>query len=106
MVQKKGGGKYEPDHEWVQCDKCRKWRILPCGFDATSLPPEWFVLVYPDLHYIYICKTLSFANGFMKLYFFDYFFFSSVSPVVNDLSIDFTLSPIDINNHNCCYTTH
>lgn len=55
--------------------------------------------------YIY-AKHFHFANGFMKLYFFDYFFFSSVSPVVNDLSIDFTLSPIDINNHNCCYTTH
>ncbi|XP_039125085.1 ATPase MORC2A-like isoform X1 [Dioscorea cayenensis subsp. rotundata] len=44
---KKGGGKYEPDHEWVQCDKCRKWRILPCGFDATSLPPEWFCCMPP-----------------------------------------------------------
>ncbi|KAL0432620.1 UNVERIFIED_CONTAM: ATPase MORC2B [Sesamum latifolium] len=25
---RKGNVKYKPDHEWVQCDKCRKWRMF------------------------------------------------------------------------------
>ncbi len=26
---------------WVQCDMCSKWRKLPPGVDASSLPREW-----------------------------------------------------------------
>ncbi|XP_020271089.1 MORC family CW-type zinc finger protein 2B-like isoform X1 [Asparagus officinalis] len=44
---KRGGEKCKPDHEWVQCDKCRKWRILSTGFDIDSLPPEWFCYMPP-----------------------------------------------------------
>jgi hypothetical protein len=30
------------DHiNWVQCEQCSKWRKLPIGFDANSLPNEW-----------------------------------------------------------------
>ncbi|XP_052725866.1 uncharacterized protein LOC108334746 isoform X4 [Vigna angularis] len=38
---------FKPDHEWVQCDKCRKWRILPTDFDSRKLPLEWFCYMKP-----------------------------------------------------------
>ncbi|XP_022631401.1 MORC family CW-type zinc finger protein 3 isoform X2 [Vigna radiata var. radiata] len=38
---------FKPDHEWVQCDKCRKWRILPTDFDSRKLPLEWFCFMKP-----------------------------------------------------------
>ncbi|KAJ7944023.1 CW-type zinc finger protein [Quillaja saponaria] len=38
---------YKPDQEWVQCDKCRKWRMLSSGFDSTTLPMEWFCYMEP-----------------------------------------------------------
>ncbi|KAJ6332706.1 hypothetical protein OIU76_025723 [Salix suchowensis] len=44
---KKGGSLYKPDHEWVQCDKCRKWRMLSSGFDVKTLPEEWFCYMDP-----------------------------------------------------------
>ncbi|XP_020271097.1 MORC family CW-type zinc finger protein 3-like isoform X2 [Asparagus officinalis] len=47
LIEKRGGEKCKPDHEWVQCDKCRKWRILSTGFDIDSLPPEWFCYMPP-----------------------------------------------------------
>jgi len=28
--------------EWVQCDKCGKWRVLPDNIKAASLPDSWF----------------------------------------------------------------
>ncbi|XP_042493760.1 MORC family CW-type zinc finger protein 3-like isoform X2 [Macadamia integrifolia] len=37
---RKKDAKYKPDHEWVQCDKCRKWRVLPSGFDSNKLPDQ------------------------------------------------------------------
>ncbi|PKA62430.1 hypothetical protein AXF42_Ash009316 [Apostasia shenzhenica] len=37
---------YEPDHEWVQCDKCRKWRLLSSDFNSQNLPSEWFVFCF------------------------------------------------------------
>ncbi|KAL5550854.1 hypothetical protein UlMin_001030 [Ulmus minor] len=37
----------KPDHEWVQCDKCRKWRMLSSDFDSKSLPPLWFCFMEP-----------------------------------------------------------
>ncbi|XAR73660.1 hypothetical protein NMG60_11007701 [Bertholletia excelsa] len=44
---KKGSALYKPDHEWVQCNKCRKWRMLVSGFDTKQLPQEWFCYMYP-----------------------------------------------------------
>ncbi|XP_017427254.1 uncharacterized protein LOC108335676 isoform X9 [Vigna angularis] len=38
---------FKPDHEWVQCDKCRKWRILPTDFDSRNLPLQWFCFMEP-----------------------------------------------------------
>ncbi|XP_057869324.1 uncharacterized protein LOC131076262 isoform X2 [Cryptomeria japonica] len=38
---------YKPDNEWVQCNKCRKWRILDPSFNAENLPPEWFCFMPP-----------------------------------------------------------
>ncbi|GMH14936.1 hypothetical protein Nepgr_016777 [Nepenthes gracilis] len=43
----KGNALYKPDHEWVQCDKCRKWRILSSGFDCMTLPLKWFCYMEP-----------------------------------------------------------
>ncbi|KAL3634059.1 hypothetical protein CASFOL_021113 [Castilleja foliolosa] len=37
----------KPDHEWVQCDKCRKWRTLIGEFDIKKLPMEWFCYMKP-----------------------------------------------------------
>ncbi len=28
--------------EWVQCDKCKKWRVLPDNVKAASLPDLWY----------------------------------------------------------------
>jgi len=28
--------------EWVQCDKCKKWRVLPDNVKAASLPDQWY----------------------------------------------------------------
>ncbi|KAJ0542639.1 MORC family CW-type zinc finger protein 3 [Helianthus annuus] len=44
---KKGGVRYKPDREWVQCNKCRKWRTLPTDFDSRTLPLEWFCYMKP-----------------------------------------------------------
>ncbi|AES95376.2 CW-type zinc finger protein [Medicago truncatula] len=38
---------YKPDCEWVQCDKCRKWRMLPPTFDNRELPMQWFCYMEP-----------------------------------------------------------
>ncbi|WCJ32855.1 MORC family CW-type zinc finger protein 3 [Euphorbia peplus] len=42
----KSGLLYKPDDEWVQCDKCRKWRMLS-GYDSNNLPLEWFCYMKP-----------------------------------------------------------
>ncbi|XP_057251571.1 uncharacterized protein LOC104895755 isoform X2 [Beta vulgaris subsp. vulgaris] len=44
---KKGNALYKPDYEWVQCDKCRKWRMLNASFDSMKLPKEWFCYMEP-----------------------------------------------------------
>ncbi|XP_050229380.2 uncharacterized protein LOC126678530, partial [Mercurialis annua] len=44
---KKCGVLYKPDHEWVQCDKCRKWRMLRPEYDIKDLPLEWFCYMEP-----------------------------------------------------------
>ncbi|VEU33799.1 unnamed protein product [Pseudo-nitzschia multistriata] len=31
----------EPN-EWVQCDSCKKWRVLPDNVRASSLPDQWY----------------------------------------------------------------
>lgn len=42
LSQKGGMGKEEDDDvQWVQCDKCQKWRIVPDEIDANSLPDKW-----------------------------------------------------------------
>lgn len=28
--------------EWVQCDRCKKWRKLPPNVNSSSLPDQWF----------------------------------------------------------------
>ncbi|XP_020226155.1 MORC family CW-type zinc finger protein 3 [Cajanus cajan] len=38
---------FKPDCEWVQCDKCRKWRVLPSDFDSRKLPMQWFCYMVP-----------------------------------------------------------
>ena len=40
----KGGGKDESpkQQEWVQCEKCEKWRRLPLRISAKDLPDIWF----------------------------------------------------------------
>jgi len=30
------------DRQWVQCDSCRKWRILPSDVQVSSLPKHWY----------------------------------------------------------------
>ena len=42
----------EDDRQWVQCDKCKKWRILPSRVKAASLPDEWYcnLNVYDPKH--------------------------------------------------------
>ncbi|KAG0629900.1 hypothetical protein M758_1G138300 [Ceratodon purpureus] len=33
--------------EWIQCDKCCKWRVLPPGLNPDDLPEPWFCLTEP-----------------------------------------------------------
>jgi hypothetical protein len=33
---------------WVQCGKCCKWRVLPCGTHAPDLTEEWLCSDNPD----------------------------------------------------------
>ncbi|XP_057542939.1 uncharacterized protein LOC130821267 isoform X2 [Amaranthus tricolor] len=42
-----GNSHYKPDNEWVQCDKCRKWRMLSSSFNSKNLPKEWFCYMKP-----------------------------------------------------------
>ncbi|KAL6603820.1 hypothetical protein ACP70R_044181 [Stipagrostis hirtigluma subsp. patula] len=44
---REGGENYKADHEWVQCYSCRKWRVLPAGFNSETLPDEWFCKMPP-----------------------------------------------------------
>ncbi|KAK9713398.1 hypothetical protein RND81_06G024900 [Saponaria officinalis] len=45
---KKGNARrYKPDNEWVQCEKCRKWRMLDADFDTKYLPKDWFCYMEP-----------------------------------------------------------
>jgi len=37
----KTGEKLEKDSEWVQCQKCEKWRELPEGWCADDLLGAW-----------------------------------------------------------------
>ena len=37
-----GKGKDEPKQEWVQCEKCEKWRRLPPRISAADLPDVWY----------------------------------------------------------------
>ncbi|PNY06830.1 MORC family CW-type zinc finger protein 3 [Trifolium pratense] len=41
---------YKPDRDWVQCDKCRKWRMLPHAFESRELPDKW----YANKHFTFI----------------------------------------------------
>ena len=34
------------DVQWVQCEKCQKWRRLPPNKEASSLPDKWFCKCY------------------------------------------------------------
>ncbi len=34
--------KDEPKQEWVQCEKCEKWRRLPPRISAADLPDTWY----------------------------------------------------------------
>ncbi|XP_074311567.1 cysteine-tryptophan domain-containing zinc finger protein 3-like isoform X2 [Silene latifolia] len=40
--------------DWVQCEKCQKWRLLPFGTNPDSLPKEW------------ICSMLTWLPGMSK----------------------------------------
>jgi len=34
--------KKQDNQEWVQCDKCKKWRTLPPRVSASDLPDTWY----------------------------------------------------------------
>lgn len=44
---KKDNARIKPDNEWVQCDKCRKWRLLNASFNSKNLPKNWFCYMEP-----------------------------------------------------------
>ncbi|KAE9618476.1 putative transcription factor & chromatin remodeling CW-Zn family [Lupinus albus] len=37
----KGGPISAPEDNWVQCDRCQKWRLLPVGTNPDNLPEKW-----------------------------------------------------------------
>ncbi|KAL9241504.1 hypothetical protein vseg_015611 [Gypsophila vaccaria] len=46
-LEKSDARRYKPDNEWVQCEKCRKWRMLDADFDSKYLPKDWFCYMEP-----------------------------------------------------------
>ncbi|XP_070546121.1 uncharacterized protein [Ptychodera flava] len=38
-------------HQWVQCDRCDKWRKLPIMLCADALPEQWYCYMNPDVNY-------------------------------------------------------
>eukprot|EP01018_Ginkgo_biloba_P018331 Gb_16688 [translate_table: standard] len=41
------------NENWVLCDACEKWRLLPCGVEPSSLPKKWLCrMLYwlPDMN--------------------------------------------------------
>ncbi|KAI5066878.1 hypothetical protein GOP47_0017406 [Adiantum capillus-veneris] len=38
---------YSEAKEWVQCNKCLKWRAFDKSFNAKNLPAEWFCFMPP-----------------------------------------------------------
>ncbi|XP_071727338.1 cysteine-tryptophan domain-containing zinc finger protein 7-like [Rutidosis leptorrhynchoides] len=34
-------GPADPSDNWVACDRCEKWRLLPIGIEPKSLPDKW-----------------------------------------------------------------
>ncbi|OIV91295.1 hypothetical protein TanjilG_01826 [Lupinus angustifolius] len=47
----KGGPISAPEDNWVQCDRCQKWRLLPVGTDPDNLPEKW------------LCSMLNWLRG-------------------------------------------
>ncbi|KAI4349625.1 hypothetical protein L6164_010190 [Bauhinia variegata] len=42
-----------PQDDWVQCDRCQKWRLLPVGTNTDDLPEKWLCsMLYwlPDMN--------------------------------------------------------
>jgi hypothetical protein len=39
--------KLHPDHQWVQCDSCLKWRVLPDGWNSDEMEGDWFCYMEP-----------------------------------------------------------
>ncbi|CAM6012481.1 unnamed protein product [Sphagnum balticum] len=39
--------KLQPDHQWVQCDSCLKWRVLPDGWNSDEMEGDWFCYMEP-----------------------------------------------------------
>jgi hypothetical protein len=49
--KKKDAAKESEENEnWVQCDSCQKWRLLPPHADMESLPDTWYceLNIYDD----------------------------------------------------------
>jgi hypothetical protein len=44
----------DDDNQWVQCDTCSKWRVLPSTVDVDKLPNQWHceMNIYDPLHNI------------------------------------------------------
>jgi len=42
----------DDDNQWVQCDTCSKWRVLPSTVDVDKLPNQWYceMNIYDPLH--------------------------------------------------------
>lgn len=40
------------ENQWVQCDLCAKWRVLPSTVDVDKLPNQWYceMNIYDPLH--------------------------------------------------------
>lgn len=42
----------DDENQWVQCDLCAKWRVLPSTVDVDKLPNQWYceMNIYDPLH--------------------------------------------------------
>lgn len=52
--------------EWIQCEECRKWRILPPGPSPDDLPDPWYIIessylyIFPLFYFLLIALFKSF----------------------------------------------
>ncbi|KAL5054096.1 hypothetical protein RYX36_034778 [Vicia faba] len=49
--------------DWVACDRCQKWRLLPTGLKPEQLPEKWLCVMLNWLPGMNSCDFMSISDG-------------------------------------------